>query len=71
LYLTLGDQTMELQVNTNLITMVYIQYTTLGFTPQLSQNVSLQVQKFLYALFSTYFSCVFHINALSKQVQGI
>jgi len=40
LYVILDHQTVEPQVNMGLITTVYVQYTTLGFSPQALLKVS-------------------------------
>lgn len=39
LYVILDHQTVEPQVNMGLITTVYVQYTTLGFRPQVLLKV--------------------------------
>jgi hypothetical protein len=47
LYVILDHQTVEPQINIGLITMVYVQYTTLGIRPQVFLNVSFVIQKAL------------------------
>lgn len=62
----LNHQTVELEVNMGLITMVYIQCTTLCIRSQVLPNVPLQVHKALRVLFITSFSSAFHINCSSR-----
>lgn len=47
LYVILDHQTVEQQVNMGLITTVYVQYTTLGFRPQVLLKVPLVIQEVL------------------------